>query len=367
MVGRSGEGGLTVQRLSRRQAFGAGAALGVGGCSSIGPARLSDDQLDYARVIANSGKRQTLFNLVRLRFGEPPSFLNISQVVSGYTLQNTAQGNFQINPSGAINSFWALLGSTQYSDRPTFTLDPFTGDRFVEAYMRPFAPATVLPMIDGGIPVDMLFRLMAQSIGRVQNTHPLGGPSRSGSPEFLTMLEWLRQLQEGGALRVRVHKVRDTTRVFISLDTRHAPQLRPVVERVYRLLNVDLRAEEVEVVYGVPPGAGQGREIPVLTRSLLNVLYAVSAEIELAEADVDARRAPPTLRPPGSPRPIIVIRSGARAPAHTYAAVQVRDRWYWIDDDDYPSKLTFTILELLKRIAEGGRGTAPPVLTIPTG
>lgn len=349
---------------------GGGALLALGGaaaCTSIGPTRLDRDQLDYARVIANSGKRQTLFNLVRLRFGEPPSFVAISQVVSGYTLQNTAQGNFQVNPSGAINSFWALLGSTQYSDRPTFTLDPITGERFVDAYMRPFAPASVLPLIDGGIPVDLLFRLMAQSVGPLQNTHPLGGPSRSGSPDFLRLLDWLKQLQEAGALRVRVRRERESTRVFVSFDTRRAPTLRPLAAQVFSVLAVDPAAREVEVVYGAGPGDTRAREIPVLTRSLLNVLYAVAAEIEIAPEDIATQRAPATLREPGSPRPSIRILSGPRAPAHTYAEVEVNGRWYWIEDTDFQSKLTFTILELLKRIAEGGRGAAPPVLTIPTG
>ena len=45
----------------------------VPGCTSIGPTRLDRDQLDYARVMAEAGKRQTLFNLVRMRYGEPPA------------------------------------------------------------------------------------------------------------------------------------------------------------------------------------------------------------------------------------------------------------------------------------------------------
>ncbi len=344
---------------------------GLPGCSSIGPTRLDGDQLDYARVIANAGKRQTLFNLVRMRFGEPPSFVAISQVVSGYTLQNTAQGNFQVNPSGAVSSFWALLGSTQYTDRPTFTLDPVTGDRFVEAYMRPFAPASVLPLLDGGIPVDVLFRLMAQSIGPVQNTHPLGGARRSGSPEFAQLLGWLKQLQEGGALRVHVRQDRGANaqqraRVFLTIQPTIGPHLRQVAERVQLLLQVDLRAQEVEVIYGIRPQTARVPEVPVITRSLLNVLYAVAAEIEIEESDVREGRAPPTLREPGEPRAAIVVHVGPRPTTRTYTEVEVRGRWYWVADDDYPSKLSFTILELLKSIAEGGRGSAPPVLTIPT-
>ena len=156
--------------------------------------------------MAEAGKRQTLFNLVRMRYGEPPAFLAIRQVVSGYTMQGTLQAGVNAYPSANSSTFGALLGTAQYTDRPTFTLNPVTGEQFVEAYLRPFAPADVLPLIQGGIPVDLLFRLIAQSIGPIQNIHPLGGPNRSGSPEFLQLLSWLSQLQEGGALRVRLHR-----------------------------------------------------------------------------------------------------------------------------------------------------------------
>src|SRR6476620_978779 len=137
----------------------------VPGCTSIGPTRLDRDQLDYARVMAEAGKRQTLFNLVRMRYGEPPAFLAIRQVVSGDTMQGTLQAGVNAYPSANSSTFGALLGTAQYTDRPTFTLNPVTGEQFVEAYLRPFAPADVLPLIQGGIPVDLLFRLIAQSIG----------------------------------------------------------------------------------------------------------------------------------------------------------------------------------------------------------
>ena len=74
------------------------------GCGSIGPARLERDQLDYARTLSESGKRRTLFNLVRIRYGEPPSFLSVSQVVSGYTLQGTAQAGLNAYPTIASAS-----------------------------------------------------------------------------------------------------------------------------------------------------------------------------------------------------------------------------------------------------------------------
>lgn len=109
-----------MDRPSRRRRLTAGS-----GCTSIGPTVTTSTM----RVIAASGMRQTLYNLARLRFGETPSFVATSQVVSGCTVQTTAHGNFQVDPPGAIDSAWALPGSTRYTDRPSFTLDPITGDR----------------------------------------------------------------------------------------------------------------------------------------------------------------------------------------------------------------------------------------------
>jgi hypothetical protein len=337
------------------------------GCTSIGPTQLDRDQLDYTRVVADSSKRQTLFNLVRMRFGDAPAFVSINQLVSGYTVQGTAQGNLQTFPSAAPSSFWSLLFGLQYTDRPTFTLNPMSGEQFAEAYLRPFAPANVVPLIQGDVPVDMLFRLVVQSVGPLQNTHPMAGARRSGSPDFLPMLASLRTLQEGGALRIRIHREREGVRAFIAFDTTHAPELRGLVDRIYARLGVDPAAREVEIVYGQARDRPRSREIPILTRSLLNVLSAVAAEIEVSERDVREGRTRPTLREPGAPRPMVVVRSGPSQPSESYAAVRIADRWYWVDSTDFESKAAFSILELLKTVAESRRDQIAPVLTIPTG
>lgn len=341
--------------------------LAAQGCGSIGPGRLDRDQLDYTRTLSEAGKRQTLFNLVRMRYGEPPAFLSVSQVVAGYILQGTAQAGLNAYPTARASDSASIIGSAQYTDRPTFTLSPVAGERFVEAYIRPFAPADIVPLVEGGTPVDVLLRLAARSVGPLQNTHPLGGADRSGSPGFLPLLGDLRAVQEAGALRVRHRREKGGARVFLAFETRHAPSVRGLVSRVFRRLAIDPSAREVEVVYGADQRRAGAREIPVLTRSLLNVLSAVAAEADVPEEDVRAGRTTATLREPGSPRPAIVIRTGPAAPAGAYAAVRVAGRWHWVDGADSESKKAFSILEILKSIAEGTGGTAPPVLTIPAG
>lgn len=344
------------------------AALGAGaGCTSVGPQRLDRDQLDYTRVVSDSSKRQTLFNLVRLRFGDSPAFVSIGQLVSGYTVQSTAQANLQSNPSGAVNSFWALLGNIQYTDRPTFTLNPMNGEQFVQAYLRPFSPADIIPLIQGGIPVDKLFRLVVQTVGDLHNTHPLAGDRRTASPEFLPTLAALRTLQENGVLTIHLRRDREGARAFIGFNTAHRPELRGLVDEVYRRLRVDPALREVEIIYGPASQHQLKREIPVLTRSLLSMLAAVAAEIEVPSADVAAGRTVPTLREALAARPLIIVRSGTAEPSDTYAKVRNDGRWYWVAGDDYESKMAFTLLEILKSVAESSRGLAQPVLTIPTG
>jgi hypothetical protein len=332
-------------------------------CGSIGPARLQYDQIDYAQTLSDAGKQQTMFNLVRMRYADSPMFASVQQMVAGYTLQGTVQGGFQTFPSDAASSFGALQGTAQYTDRPTFTFAPLTGARFAEAYLRPIPPADILPLIQGSVPVDVLFRLVAQSIGPLQNTHPLGGPNRSGSPQFLPLLEDLRTLQETGVLRVRAQREKDGTRLFLNFDTRLAPNMEATVARVCGLLGVDC-GREVEVVYGDYLQHLGSAKIPVLTRSLLSVLAAVAAEIQMPEEDVRSGQTLPVL--PESGRPTIVVHTGPSRPASSYVAVQVEEKWFWVDRTDYPSKLAFSILEILKDLAESPSGAPPPVLTIAT-
>jgi hypothetical protein len=336
-------------------------------CTSIGPRRLEYDQLDYSRTLSDVDMRQTLFNLVRIRYASPPMFASVQQMVAGYTLQDTVQAGVQASfgpvPS---SSFGTGQGTIQYTDRPTFTFAPLTGERFVEAYMRPIRPADIMPLIQGGVPVDLLLRLVAQAVGPLQNTHPLSGRESSGSPQFTQVLEDLRVLQVTGVLRVRVKHVKEESRLFLYFDTRFAPATEAVAARVCHLLEIDCKSE-LEVVYGDYRQQLGTNKIPVLMRSLLGVLGNVAAEIQVPEEDVRDGETIATMREPGNRRPIIVIHTGPNKPAASYVAVQVEGKWFWVDRTDFPSKVAFAILEILKLIAESPSAIAPPALTIPAG
>jgi hypothetical protein len=53
----------------------------------MGPGTVTRDRFDYAGSVGESWKSQLLLNLVKMRYGDIPVFMDIGQVVAGYSIQ----------------------------------------------------------------------------------------------------------------------------------------------------------------------------------------------------------------------------------------------------------------------------------------
>jgi hypothetical protein len=114
------------------------AALGIAGCASIGPGTVTRDRFDYTGAVGESWKSQMLLNRVKLRYGDTPVFLDVGQIVSGYTVQGTFSALGSVfSTSGVVpgvpNSSVTLGAQGQYTDRPTITYTPLAGERFARS------------------------------------------------------------------------------------------------------------------------------------------------------------------------------------------------------------------------------------------
>ena len=57
-------------------------SLGLNACSArMGPKSIPADRFDYADALTRSWKEETLLNMVKLRYVDPPLFLSVQQVV----------------------------------------------------------------------------------------------------------------------------------------------------------------------------------------------------------------------------------------------------------------------------------------------
>ena len=157
--------------------------LSMTGCASIGPATVTRDRFDYTGAVAESWKSQMLLNLVKLRYGDAPLFLDVGQIVSRYTMQGTFSALGAVySTSGVVpgvpNSSVTLGAQGQYIDRPTITYTPLAGERFARSLMTPIPPAALLSLIQAGNPVDLVLRLAAHVVNGIYNRY--GG--RMGAP-----------------------------------------------------------------------------------------------------------------------------------------------------------------------------------------
>ena len=347
----------------------------LGGCFRLGPDRLNEDQLGYSRALSAAGKQQTLLNVVRLRYGDAPTFLDATQVIAGYQLQRSVTGGFEVFPNAPISTYLTGTGSAQLQESPTFTFQPVTGDRFAQGFLRPLSPVDLLPLAQGGLPIDVLFRLALQSIGPLQNSTALEQVGGAGSPGFFLLLHDLRRLQIAGLISFRLEQTKvvgpdgkpanGPERVYFDLASTTDPALLPVAAEAHRLLGLAPNAVEGEIVYGRSPRS-QG-QMALLSRSMLGVLAQLAFQVQVPDEDVARHRTMPTIGEVGvENRPVVIIHYTDRRPSDPFAAIEYQNRWFWIDANDFDSKVAFAIVNILLALAQTSSSPGT-VITIPAG
>jgi hypothetical protein len=348
-------------------------ALGVVGCASIGPGTVARDRFDYTSAVAESWKSQMLLNLVKLRYGDTPVFLDVGQIVSGYTVQSTfSAGGSIFSTSGVVpgvpNSSVVLGAQGQFIDRPTITYAPLAGERFARSLMTPIPPAALLSLIQAGNPVDFVMRLAVHVVNGIDNRFGGDARARPADPEFYVLLERLRRIQLSGAIGLRVRRIDREEAVLMTLRQKVDPSIEADILAVRQLLGLDPAGREFQVVYGAV--AADDKQIAILSRSILEILVDLSSFIAVPESHVVDRRVSPTAEPevgPSGPiRPLIRIGSSPERPPDAFLAVPYRGYWFWIDDRDMGSKRLFTFLMFMFTLVETGGKEGAPVLTIPT-
>jgi hypothetical protein len=344
------------------------AAAMLPGCTHVGPKTVLVDRVDYGTTIADSWKQQTLLNIVKIRYMDLPVFMDVANIVSGYSLQTGVNVGGVVSSEKAVQGSYASVGGQAiYTDRPTITYVPLTGEKFLKGLITPIDPKNIFFMMQAGYAADFLLGLTVESLNGLRNRSMTGGTAREADPEFIRVLELLREVQAAGAFGMRVEedKAKGATGVlFFRRDDVPADVLEKAAE-IRRLLKLPEGQQQYRLTYS--PVRGAGNELAVNSRSMLQILGAFASYLDVPETHLKEHRAVPAFENVARQerRDAVRILSGAEKPADAFAAVQHRGHWFWIDDGDLQTKRALIAVVYLFTLADTGAPERLPLVTIP--
>ncbi len=336
------------------------------GCASIGPGSVARDRFDYTTAVADSWKRQMLLNIVKIRYGDAPIFLDVASIINQYQLSTDLNASVGWSfPPNANNQRVAV--DSNFIDRPTITYTPLTGEKFARNLMTPVAPATVMSLVEGGYPIDLVFRILVHSVNGIQNSFGGTARQRQADPEFYPLLEKLRRLQAAEGVNLRVKKQEDRGALVMVFRRHMSKEMQQLSKEVRQMLGLKEEGGEFRVVYGSVSTSNE--EVALLTRSIIEILTDISASIEVPAQHVAEKRVTPTMEPEGAgiKGTIVRIVSSREKPVDDFASVPYRNCWFWIDDRDYTSKKLFSFLMFVMTLTETGGKEAAPIVSISAG
>jgi hypothetical protein len=344
--------------------------LALSGCASIGSRTVVHDRFDYTGAMADSWKQQMLINMVRIRYGDAPVFLDVASIISGYTLETGVNIFGQVSPQNMRGDTFAGLGArSTFTDRPTITYVPLSGEKFTRNLLKPLPLPAMLSLIQAGYPVDVILRLCVNSVNGIRNRFGARSRARSADPEFYPLLERLRKIQDSGAMALRVQKTEDMEGLLMTFQGKVDESLEEDKLFVRKTLGLDPATDEFRVVYGSL--AKDDKELALLTRSVFQIMIDLASEIEVPPVHVEEEQVNPTMpeeMAQGVPvPPLIRIHSSTEKPEHAFIAVPYQNYWFWINRRDLRSKAMFSFLMMVFSLTETGGKEGAPIITIPAG
>lgn len=337
----------------------------VSACTSIGPKSIDRDQLDYGQSIGENWKNQLLANLVRIRFVDMPVFVDVGQIVAGYSLETMVSGGLGAGTAFDSGNTATLGASGRFTDRPTITYTPKTGTDYLTSLLTPIKPVGLLSLIQAGYDTSLLFTWAVEAVNGLQNYSVTAGRKRLPDPEFYEFVRRLKELQIKGGIAFEQSTDPATSQNIIILFRNNSASEQEVEEgrKAREVIGLDPDRQKFRVVYS--PYASDAGVLALQTRSIMQIMIAMAGFIDVPDSKTSYAFKGYDM-PSGMQRPF-TVHSGIDKPEHIFASTQYDGYWYWIDPADLLSKQVFTLMLFLNTLTNNGDATSNPVLTIPTG
>jgi len=296
----------------------------LSGCMQLGPASINRDRFDYGSAIGESWKQQALLNIVKMRYADSPVFVDVAQIVSGYTLQSTVSAGWGHNLGlhGPDSASLGLQG--QYTDRPTITYVPQTGQQYLRGLLTPITPATVLFLIQSGYAADFVLSMTVESINGLTNRSAAPTRVNAGDAQFFELVQRVREVQRSGniGMRVELDKAKKEATLLTFPRRQHSAEAQAQSAAIARLLRLEPHLGEYRVSYGM--GVGGGNEIEMATRSLVQIMAELAETVEVPQTHLQEGSAYAAMPATPGALPLMRVHSGSTRPADAFAVASYR-------------------------------------------
>jgi len=157
-------------------------------------------RLHYNKSLSHTASQEILLNIVRMRYGESPTFFDLPSIISQTEANIAGTGAQQSATYGLVEGVFSLR------DTPTLSYHPRTGDDLAASMLKPLKAEAILDVPPGNDTRTFLLAFV-DSINGVRNSPNATSPaSRILEPndEYRHGVELFTNLQNRGAVITRV-------------------------------------------------------------------------------------------------------------------------------------------------------------------
>lgn len=338
------------------------------------------DTLNYSEEIGQAKQQQMLLNVVRLRYNDPVSFVDVERLSTNdrTSVDSRLSTNVAIDGTQIDQIINGNIGSSQnYS--PTVVYQALRGKSFADLLLRPVPPSTIFLLSQSGWNIEQMMLCCVARIGDVDNVRDAAGPGPSiiaDNSRFLELSRLMRETQVSGGLLVQVvnggvgpieeGSVQDTDPVVIfkwHRGTQQGKELAEFLTNNWATSVKDLAGNRYTT--SISTRGNLYGDYAFRGRSVLGTMSAMSLGVHVppehaeiapllqgAPGELSGRCAAPSAAQ-NVVGPYFSVSHSIEKPEMATVAVKYRGYWFYIDDRCRDAKATLDLLNQLYALQAG--------------
>ena len=369
-----------------------GVALLLGGCGVMGsgPKMLRDRRPEYNAAVVSSEERQLLENLVRLRYCDNITSLDIASLSHSGLFSMDGKGEldsgFLSDLSHIDKKIKATLGGSM-NGASSMNLTPPSGGDYIKKYLTPIQFSAVSALIQGGWSVDRVFNLCVERVNDLYNATEADGPTPEKVPSYKPFQAFTRILNEADDNRLLEFGSKpdyNFSGMYLYLNE---PKLeerirRASVETKSYYSGLKARIRELKQLAGLSEKASLFKlnddfvadkgasSLVIQCRTLLGIMFYLSQNVDVPQEHKDRGLVGVTQDVAGEEFDwsdvckYFSVQCSKYRPKNAYVSCRYRGQYFYIADDDRESKMTFMLVMQLRKLQTSNYKSNTPLLLL---